>query len=240
MTEKIYLCDGAREHLLPWLAGRLDGTPEGEAFEAHVRECKACSALVTDRRRAMQAVLALAEESRAVAAEETTQPAGSKQMQLPSWSALVRSKGTAILTAAAALLLIVSYSMKPSEGLVGEKALPSAPREGRQPSTETSTQTTETTHSVTATADGETLNAPGTQEQPGENAVAAETSPQPSPRAGRGQEAASRKASSKRRPARPVKTTPAPSKSNKRNAGTVEVYDESGRLIGSATIGGQK
>ncbi len=277
MAERMNLCDVAKEHLLPWLAGRLDGTPEGQAFEAHVRECKSCSGLVTDRRQAMQALLALADESGTVTEAAPQETAPAKQIQPPSWRALVQSKGTAILTVAAALLLVFSYFMKPSEGLLGEKALPAAPEQAKQPSEETNTEATETSHAVEATAEGETESAPATQEQPGEKAVV-ETPPQPSPQAGRepakaavetprqpspqaGREPAkavvetprqpspqasregppaTRKASPKRRPAPPVKTTPAPSKRNKRNAGTVEVFDESGRLIGSATTGGQK
>lgn len=233
------LCDVAKENLLAWLAGRLDGTPEGQAFEAHVRECKACSALVTDRRQAMQALLALADESGAVTEAATQEAAPTKKIQPPSWRALVQSKGTAILTVAAALLLVFSYFMKPSEGLLGEKALPAAPEQAKQPSEETNTEAAETSHAVEATAEGETESAPATQEQPGEQAVA-ETPPQPSPQARREGPPATRKASPKRRSAPPVKTTPAPSKSDKRNAGTVEVFDESGRLIGSATTGGQK
>jgi|GEM_PF-4179860 len=258
MAERINLCDVAKEHLLAWLAGRLDGTPEGQAFEAHVRECKLCSALVTDRRQAMQALLALADESSTVTEAAPQEAAPARQIQPPSWRALVQSKGTAILAVAAALLLVFSYFMKPSEGLLGEKALPAAPEQAKQPSEETKTEAVETSHAVEATAEGETESAPATQEQPGEQAVA-ETPPQPSPRAGREPAKAvvetprqpspqarregppaTRKASPKRRPAPPVKTTPAPSKSNKRNAGTVEVFDESGRLIGSATTGGQK
>lgn len=240
MSEAITLCDVAKEHLLPWLAGRLDGTAEGEAFEAHVRECKACSALVADRRRAMQALLALAEEGGSASGQVTPQVERPKQIQPASWRALVQSKGTAILTVAAALLLVVSYLAKPGEGLLGEKALPSEPEAGAsQPSTGTNTQATETAHSVKATAEGETESARATQEQPGEKALA-ENPAQPSPQTEREEQPATRKASSKRRTAPPVKTAPAPSKSNKRNAGRVEVFDESGRLIGSASIGGQK
>lgn len=240
MAERMNLCDVAKENLLAWLAGRLDGTPEGQAFEAHVRECKACSALVTDRRQAMQALLALADESGAVTEAATQEAAPTKKIQPPSWRALVQSKGTAILTVAAALLLVFSYFMKPSEGLLGEKALPAAPEQAKQPSEETKTETVETSHAVEATAEGETESAP-----PEETAPPTQEPPQPNeqPQAGEKEQApppATRKAPPKRRSAPPVKTTPAPTKSSKRNGGTVEVFDESGRLIGSATTGGQK
>jgi outer membrane biosynthesis protein TonB len=240
MAERINLCDIAKEHLLPWLAGRLDGTPEGQAFEAHVRDCKACSALVTDRRRAMQALLALAEESSPFAGEATPQQAGAKQMQLPSWRALVQSKGTAILTVAAALLLVVSYSIKPGEGLLGEKALSPASEEANHQSVETKAETVETTHAVESKPSSETPDEPDS-----DIATPATNRPQPNhqPQVGEKQQApprAARKPTPKGKPAARSKPAGRSSRSGQQTTGAVEVYDESGRLIGSAATGGQK
>lgn len=231
------LCDVAKENLLPWLSGRLDGTAEGQAFEEHVRECKSCSALVADRRQAMQALLALADESNRVEREEPQQPATTR-LQPPSWRALLQSKGTAILTAAAALLLIASYLAKPSEGLLGEKALPPAVNGDKD---EAAPQTTETAHKATA-AHPQAPSEAALEKQPDTKQPTEVLQKQEAPKAPKRatqHKPAVRKPASRRRSAVPtVGTQPTPKTTP--NIGTVEVYDESGRLVGSATTGGQK
>lgn len=242
MTERINLCDVAKENLLPWLSGRLDGTPEGQTFEEHVRECKSCSALVADRRQAMQALLALADESNRVEREEPQQ-AATTRLQPPSWRALLQSKGTAILTAAAALLLVASYLTKPSEGLLGEKALPpvvNGDKDEAAPQA-TETETAETAHKATAAhpqapSEGALEKQPD-RKQPTEVLQKQEASE--APKRATQHKPAARKPASRRRSAAPtVGTQPTPKTDP--NTGTVEVYDESGRLVGSATTGGQK
>lgn len=47
--------------LPPYLAGKLTGTPVEEEFKEHVRTCEDCKALVADRRKAMQVLIASAE-----------------------------------------------------------------------------------------------------------------------------------------------------------------------------------
>ncbi|MER3414454.1 MAG: hypothetical protein C4341_09565 [Armatimonadota bacterium] len=241
MAERISLCDVAKEHLLPWLAGRLDGTPEGQAFEAHIRECNACSALVTDRRQAMQALLELADETNTTAQAVAREATLAKQIQAPSWRALVQSKGTAILTVGAALLLVISYFMKPSERLLGEKALPDPPAEQTQADGKTKTEADETTHAATAVDEG----APTENSQPEETAPNEGEKPQPGEKVKaveqeRSLRPVNRKASPQRRAAPQPEAKPAPGRNSNRNIGTVVVYDQSGRLIGSATTGGQK
>lgn len=237
MAERINLCDVAKEHLLPWLAGRLDGTPEGQAFEAHVRECKACSALVTDRRTAMQALLALADEAtnaKQAATQDATPP---QQLQLPSWRALVQSKGTVMLTVAAAALLAGSYLMKPSDGLLGDKAVPSPSRHQADGKEEVAnTESAQTTHAATVASEAPTQ-APPNEEAQAERAQPRESEPIPAYKL----DAARRPTRTKRVAARPApRMEVKPKRAGSRSTGTVQVYDQNGRLIGSATTGGQQ
>lgn len=104
-------CPTARNSLLPYLLGRLDGTGEGAEFEAHVKKCDVCRELVSDRRRALQALIAAAETS------EISNPA---RLSLPGLKES-QVKLLAISGVLAIALIGVSYFIKPESSLLGDK-----------------------------------------------------------------------------------------------------------------------
>lgn len=105
-------CPVAKKSLLPYLTGKLEGTPEGEVFEAHVKECVTCRELVGDRRKALQTLIA------AINDEEESVPQ-SRVNLLPlspkQWKPL------AISSVVAVVLIGVSYFIRPDNNLFGEK-----------------------------------------------------------------------------------------------------------------------
>jgi hypothetical protein len=108
-------CPEARKSLLPYLAGELEGRREGAAFEAHVQNCSTCRELLGDRRKAMQVLLAVAEDREA----ELTKP--------HPLAALKGSKTTIAFTAIALALLGFSYFSGKGGDLLGEKVAESLP-----------------------------------------------------------------------------------------------------------------
>ncbi|GIV02903.1 MAG: hypothetical protein KatS3mg015_1733 [Fimbriimonadales bacterium] len=261
MSNQDQICEVAREKLLPWLAGQLDGTPDGVEFEEHVKQCPTCTELVSDRRRAMQVLLALADAKDGAKAEKAT----GKSLQVPAWKAFLESKGVPVLAAVAVILLGLSYFMKPGDGLLGEKALPET--ESAPPSTAASEETT-TTHAQTtasesqqpaeSTTDGtEAAEKPETaqtdvepQSQPA--ATVAESNPpagtQPTAPTSSAKTTQGAKPAQKTSPAPKRRTPSSTPKSRTTNSnpkknsgeGRVEVYDEGGRLVGTATTGGNQ
>lgn len=105
------ICPTAKNSLLPYLSGRLDGTGEGAEFEEHVKQCEVCRELVSDRRRALQALIAAAEQ---VETNDRARPVlpGMKSSQV---------RLLAVSATLAAALIAISYFVNPSSSLLGEK-----------------------------------------------------------------------------------------------------------------------
>ncbi|HWP32024.1 MAG TPA: hypothetical protein VNK96_09930 [Fimbriimonadales bacterium] len=104
-------CPVARERLIPYLSGKLDGTPEGEEFEAHVSNCPICKVVASDRRKTLQALIAAldpAVENRSIGNERKKTKDKSAKMLL--------------LAGVCALLLIgMSYVSGPVSAILGDK-----------------------------------------------------------------------------------------------------------------------
>jgi hypothetical protein len=104
-------CPIAKKSLLAYLAGRLDGTGEGADFEAHVKVCDVCRALVGDRRKALQVLIASMDDEPAAPTLGSPLP-GIKPGQV---------KVLALCSLIAIALIGVSYFVKPGSSLLGEK-----------------------------------------------------------------------------------------------------------------------
>ncbi|GEM_PF-3686075 len=107
-------CAEASRYLLPYLSKELDGKPEAEQFEAHVRDCPICKSLVKDKRRALQAVLA------ALGAQETD----SQNVDAPvaKFALQPRQKRTLVVSAViGTVLLAMCWLLRPGSDLIGEK-----------------------------------------------------------------------------------------------------------------------
>jgi hypothetical protein len=254
------ICEVAKERLLPWLAGRLDGTPEGVEFEEHVKQCPTCAELVSDRRRAMQVLLALTDERAGATAGKTER----KPLQPPAWKAFWESKGVPVLAAVAVVLLGISYLMKPGEGLLGEKALsdsppaaPSALKSDETATTHTQVSSNQEASQASSATPQEDASGGETAETPKQPAAA-----EPAPKKDAPKQAEAEQPAEKQKPARKAsQPSPAPkpasvpkrrsseastqpgarssSGSGARTEGRVEVFDPNGRLVGTATTGGK-
>ncbi len=104
-------CPVAKKSLLPYLTGKLEGTPDGAAFEEHVKECASCRELVSDRRKALQTLIAAINDE-----EETPkQKVNLIALSPKQWKPL------AISSVVAVVLIGVSYFIRPDGNLFGEK-----------------------------------------------------------------------------------------------------------------------
>jgi len=105
-------CPIAREKLIPYLSGNLDGTPEGEEFEVHVNNCPVCKAIASDRRKTLQALIAALD------------PASTKHNVFEGERGTTRDKSVKLLLLAGvcALLLIgMSYVSGPVSAILGDR-----------------------------------------------------------------------------------------------------------------------
>lgn len=208
-------CPVAARTLVAYLSGDLEGTPEGSSFEEHVKSCPGCHELVTDRRKAMQLLLSAADERAAL----ETQPAAAS-----GTAALFKNKTLLFSGGLAVVLLFVSYFMKPTTEIFGDKVI-----------SEPEVQKTEqeaSTASITATPAPEIKKeAPNAAEQETKPAPEPKPVEQAKPQPGPEKKAETTKAKPKqaRKPAR----KPAP---RRQIAPTnrVEVFDENGRKIGES------
>lgn len=211
MSYKIEGCEVAKEMLLPYMAGELDGTPHAQEFEAHTQKCQRCQELIRDKRKAIQVLLASAEEK--VATHHQTRP------QVPSFRALSSNKVLLIAGAAALAMIGFGYFMKPTSGFLGEtvaesfKTNPSL--ESKSTSPTESFKTEETTSE--STIEQNTGNTPPTSEE----SVA--------PKDANTQTKITQNAQKPITRQKPNPTT------TQKHPQKVVVYDENGRPIGEAT-----
>ncbi len=206
-------CPIAKKSLLAYLAGRLDGTGEGADFEAHVKECDVCRALVGDRRKALQVLIASMDDAPATQTSGTPLP-GIKPGQV---------KVLALCSLIALTLIGVSYFVKPGSSLLGEKlgdVLPPVPPRvatttGPPPDTRVRVQ--EQTEETTAAL---TIDQVQAAVEPVDVADAVVAKPEPSE-------------TNKPKP-KPIKRkSPAPKQSQSQPAvNRVEVFDASGQKVG--------
>lgn len=202
-------CPIAKQSLLAYLSGRLDGTGEGAEFEAHVKDCDVCRSLIGDRRRALQLLIAAIDEKPESATKHASLP-GLKKGQI---------RLLAVSGVLAVGLIGLSYFVQPGSSLLGEKfgdAMPPVQRPTAftsGPPPDTRTQISEETDEVVATmpvVSEEPEPTPSVTEKPA-NAKPLETATKP------------------RQKATPRKTQPIakPPEVNR-----VEVFDASGKKVG--------
>lgn len=202
-------CPTAKQSLLAYLTGRLDGTGEGAEFEAHVKECDVCRSLIGDRRRALQLLIAAIDEK----PESVTTPASVPGLR----------KGQIRLLAVSGVLAVglicLSYFVQPGSSLLGEKfgdAMPPVQRPTALtsgPPPDTRAQIAEETEEVVATmpvVSEEPEPPPSVAEKPA-NAKPLETASKP------------------KHKATPRKTQPI---AKPLEVNRVEVFDASGKKVG--------
>jgi hypothetical protein len=202
-------CPTAKQSLLAYLTGRLDGTGEGAEFEAHVKDCDVCRSLIGDRRRALQLLIAAIDEK----------PEGVKApASLPGLK-----KGQIRLLAVSGLLAVgligVSYFVQPGSSLLGEKfgdAMPPLERPkvaSSGPPPDTRAQIAEETEEVVATL-------PVVSNEPEPQRPAAEKPEIPEPKE------SSAKPKTKVMPRKTQRIAKPP------EVNRVEVFDASGKKVG--------
>lgn len=108
-------CPIARERLIPYLSGKLDGTPEGEEFETHVSNCPVCKVIASDRRKTLQALIAALDPTKTKTFESERRASNEKSAKL------------LLLAGVCALLLIgISYVSGPVSAILGDKVVTGA------------------------------------------------------------------------------------------------------------------
>lgn len=110
-------CPVARERLIPYLSGKLDGTPEGEEFEAHVSNCPICKVVASDRRKTLQALIAALDPAM------DNKPIGNEHKQTKDKSA----KLLLLASVCALLLIVMSYVSGPVSAILGDKVATGEP-----------------------------------------------------------------------------------------------------------------
>jgi hypothetical protein len=246
--------------LLPaYLAGKLTGTPTEEEFKEHVRACEECKALITDRRKAMQVLLASAET--ALTQGQSPSPTPSNLSHTSSLLGLksVPWKLLTGVTASAIFLIALTYIWGPQWSVFGQKmeekptqapSTPTSPATQENPTLQDNSLKTEetTARSAARLSKGEKTTSEPTGSPPSEKPSREKA---PSPAKPGGNQPASRSPSVSKVRRQPVQVPSGHSLSTQKGApkalpsspkpqAQVEVTDETGKRIGETIIPNQK
>ncbi|MCH8275007.1 MAG: zf-HC2 domain-containing protein [Armatimonadetes bacterium] len=227
-TEKLE-CPVALRTLPAYLGGRLDGTPEALEFEEHIRQCEECRDLVSDRRKALQVLIAAADRA---SEEPAAKPAKEGSKKRSAWPSVAQFKPVFYSVGLAAALIGVSYVVGPKLDLFGETLADSTATAGASgPPAE-------------AEGSSEGASADATSEEVLETAAAVSAAEDEAPTlAPDGEETVETSTGESGRPGPTVKRAPTTTAAPKRTQTAkpqasvrVEVFDENGRKIGESVI----
>ncbi len=253
MSDNKAPCPVGTRVLPAYLAGKLTGTPTEEEFKEHVRTCEDCKALVTDRRKAMQVLIASAETALTEGTPaKPTKPNTSYSLAVPGlknfpWKLLAGVSGGAIF------LITLTYVFGPQISTLGQSTeeKQSSTNSSSQPSSPAEktlkTETTASTSAVHLAEEEETPKdlkpplPPQTHSQGTKPLNAKSPTAKPNPRptvrpkpSRRFPQAPSTK------PTQPLSGAPKASPNSPKPQARVEITDETGKRIGETIIPNMK